>query len=77
MVKVIRRGPRAVHYVVPTAGKGEEACPLQTGSEVDMNVDWSRRFDHMQQHSGEWARTTRKYYLHCSICRSALDNSHC
>lgn len=61
MVKVIRRGPHAVHYVVPpTAGKVEEACPLQTGSEVDMSVDWSRRFDHMQQHSGEWAETKLK-----------------
>lgn len=50
VVKVIRRGPHAVHYVIPAA---EESSPLQTGSEVDMSVDWSRRFDHMQQHSGK------------------------
>ena len=34
----------AVHYV-------EE--PLEEGQEVHVEVDWSRRFDHMQQHSGE------------------------
>ena len=55
-MKVIRRGPHAVHFVIPS-GK-EEAWPLQPGTEVEMSVDWSRRFDHMQQHSGEWALTT-------------------
>ena len=27
--------------------------PVETGAEVTGQLDWSRRFDHMQQHSGE------------------------
>ena len=27
--------------------------PLEVGAEVSGEIDWSRRFDHMQQHSGE------------------------
>ncbi len=27
--------------------------PLETGTEVSGSIDWARRFDHMQQHSGE------------------------
>lgn len=29
------------------------AAPLDAGSTVEGTVDWERRFDHMQQHSGE------------------------
>lgn len=28
-------------------------CPLEVGSQVEGNIDWDRRFDLMQQHSGE------------------------
>ncbi len=28
-------------------------APLEAGSVVDGTIDWERRFDHMQQHSGE------------------------
>ena len=28
-------------------------APLEVGSRVDGAIDWQRRFDHMQQHSGE------------------------
>lgn len=28
-------------------------CPLEVGSTVKGAIDWERRFDHMQQHSGE------------------------
>ena len=41
-----RQGGKAVHFVT---GDG----PLEVGCEVEMSVDWERRFDHMQQHSGE------------------------
>ena len=41
---MLRRGATAIHYVC------EE---IQEGSEVDVAIDWSRRFDHMQQHSGK------------------------
>ena len=27
--------------------------PLEVGAEVEGEIDWARRFDHMQQHSGE------------------------
>ncbi len=27
--------------------------PLETGAEVDARIDWNRRFDHMQQHTGQ------------------------
>ena len=43
MIKVERRGATAVHYALG------EATP---GSEVDIKIDWERRFDHMQQHTG-------------------------
>jgi alanyl-tRNA synthetase len=29
------------------------AAPLSTGAEVHGEIDWTRRFDHMQQHSGQ------------------------
>ncbi|NWI51173.1 AASD1 protein, partial [Calyptomena viridis] len=38
------RGPEAVHFV-PAA--------LEPGTEVLLSLDWERRFDHMQQHSGQ------------------------
>ena len=28
-------------------------APLEPGTLVDIQLDWSRRFDHMQQHSGQ------------------------
>ena len=40
-----RRGPTAVHFL---------PAPLETGATVDMEVDWQRRFDHMQQHSSKY-----------------------
>ena len=36
-------GPQAVYYT---------SQPLEEGSEVRVEMDWRRRFDHMQQHSG-------------------------
>lgn len=44
VMRVIRQGANAVHFV-------PEVIP--EGTEVDVVVDWSRRFDHMQQHSGQ------------------------
>lgn len=45
VLRVTRQGPEAVHFVT---------SPLEEGQEVKVKVDWERRFDHMQQHSGEW-----------------------
>lgn len=44
MLRVTRQGPEALHFV---------RSPLEEGQEVQVKVDWERRFDHMQQHSGE------------------------
>uniref|UniRef100_A0AAX7TEZ7 Threonyl/alanyl tRNA synthetase SAD domain-containing protein n=1 Tax=Astatotilapia calliptera TaxID=8154 RepID=A0AAX7TEZ7_ASTCA len=43
VLRVTRQGPDALHFV---------ASPLEVGQEVQVKVDWERRFDHMQQHSG-------------------------
>ncbi|NXU07372.1 AASDB protein, partial [Buphagus erythrorhynchus] len=44
VLRVTRRGPEAVHFV---------PAPLEPGAEVLLSLDWERRFDHMQQHSGQ------------------------
>ncbi|XP_015759085.1 PREDICTED: alanyl-tRNA editing protein Aarsd1-like [Acropora digitifera] len=44
VMRVIRRGATAVHFL-------PQAIPERT--EVELVVDWPRRFDHMQQHSGQ------------------------
>ncbi|XP_062564226.1 alanyl-tRNA editing protein Aarsd1-A [Armigeres subalbatus] len=44
---VIRKGSTAIHFL------GGEEAPFQIGDEVHQQVDWDRRFDHMQQHSGQ------------------------
>lgn len=50
VLRVLRQGPEAVHFV---------DAPLEEGQEVQLKVDWERRFDHMQQHSGDsWHSST-------------------
>ncbi|XP_029977703.1 alanyl-tRNA editing protein Aarsd1 [Sphaeramia orbicularis] len=44
VLRVTRLGPEAVHFVCSS---------LQEGQQVHVKVDWERRFDHMQQHSGQ------------------------
>lgn len=44
VIRVVRQGGHAIHYI-------PEEIPEAT--EVKLVVDWSRRFDHMQQHSGQ------------------------
>ena len=43
VLRVLRNAPQAVHFT---------SQPLEEGSEVHVEVDWRRQFDHMQQHSG-------------------------
>lgn len=43
MTRVLRRGLNAIH-VTDNA--------LNIGDELKCIIDWQRRFDHMQQHSG-------------------------
>ena len=44
--KVSRKNGKAIHFV-------EAGTPLACGEVVSQKVDWKRRFDHMQQHSGQ------------------------
>ncbi|CAO2645449.1 Alanyl-tRNA editing protein Aarsd1, partial [Lemmus lemmus] len=44
VLRVTRRGAQADHFT---------QTPLSPGSQVQVRVDWERRFDHMQQHSGQ------------------------
>jgi Ser-tRNA(Ala) deacylase AlaX len=44
VLHVTRCGAEAVHFV-------ESALPV--GKLVKQKIDWERRFDHMQQHSGK------------------------
>ncbi|XP_043910601.1 alanyl-tRNA editing protein Aarsd1-like isoform X1 [Protopterus annectens] len=44
VLRVTRQGPDAIHFV---------EAPLEPGSEARLMVDWERRFDHMQQHTGQ------------------------
>uniref|UniRef100_A0A069DTC8 Alanyl-transfer RNA synthetases family profile domain-containing protein n=1 Tax=Panstrongylus megistus TaxID=65343 RepID=A0A069DTC8_9HEMI len=44
VIQVLRRGSEAVHYVEK---------PVKEGEQVLQKVDWERRLDHMQQHSGQ------------------------
>ena len=44
VLKITRRGASAVNFV---------ATELPVGTKVHLTVDWKRRFDNMQQHSGQ------------------------
>ncbi|XP_059618036.1 alanyl-tRNA editing protein Aarsd1-A [Phlebotomus argentipes] len=46
VLNVVRKGDTAIHFV-------ESAEPLNPGQEVRQEIDWERRKDHMQQHSGQ------------------------
>jgi misacylated tRNA(Ala) deacylase len=48
VTNVIRKGAEAIHFVEPSL-----KVPLKVGDEVKQVVDWERRHDHMQQHSGQ------------------------
>ena len=53
VTKVLRRGPEAVHIVDKE---------LTVGDDYKCEIDWKRRFDHMQQHSGSF------YIIGAAIC---------
>lgn len=44
VLRVFRKDGKAVHFV---------PSPFAVGDEVELEVDWTRRYDHMQQHSGQ------------------------
>ncbi|XP_035900297.1 alanyl-tRNA editing protein Aarsd1-A [Anopheles stephensi] len=50
VTSVTRKGALAIHFIEDDSNNGP---PFTAGEEVVQRVDWSRRFDHMQQHSGQ------------------------
>ncbi|KAM3955847.1 alanyl-tRNA editing protein Aarsd1-like [Aphomia sociella] len=44
VLQVLRKGDEALHFT---------NTPLEVGSVVTQKLNWDRRFDHMQQHSGQ------------------------
>lgn len=48
VLDVQRKGAEAHHFVVDTSS----TPPFLVGDPVHCTVDWKRRHDHMQQHSG-------------------------
>ena len=54
VIKVTRHGADAVHFV---------SSSLEVGPEVQLKLDWDRRFDHMQQHSGENALKSHTHHI--------------
>uniref|UniRef100_A0A224XPM8 Alanyl-transfer RNA synthetases family profile domain-containing protein n=1 Tax=Panstrongylus lignarius TaxID=156445 RepID=A0A224XPM8_9HEMI len=76
VIQVLRRGSEAVHYVEK---------PVKEGEQVLQKVDWERRLDHMQQHSGqhlitaladsEFGYSTTSWWLGEEISFIELDTS--
>ena len=48
VLNVIRKGSEAIHFIEPNVD-----VSLKIGDEVIQIVNWERRHDHMQQHSGQ------------------------
>ena len=44
MLYTYRKGPDAIHFC---------DSEIEVGKSVELEIDWSRRFDHMQQHTGQ------------------------
>ncbi|XP_063535852.1 alanine--glyoxylate aminotransferase 2, mitochondrial [Cydia strobilella] len=75
VLQVLRKGEEAVHFTRE---------PLEVGSVVTQQVDWHRRFDHMQQHSGqhllsailekEYNLPTTSWWLGEQECHVELDS---
>ncbi|XP_040567880.1 alanyl-tRNA editing protein Aarsd1-B [Lepeophtheirus salmonis] len=51
VVNVFREGRKAIHYV--EVSSKENDAPLVPNDLVRLKVDWDRRFDNMQQHTGQ------------------------
>ena len=53
-VKSVRRDAgKAIHRILTLSDSDNIDEALQVGQKVKQTVDWSLRFDHMQQHSGQ------------------------
>jgi len=73
----VAEGEKGVRHLVRGA--------LRAGADVEGRIDWPRRFDHMQQHSGQhllsrvflagWRLTTVSFHLGPEICTIDLEGS--
>ena len=72
VLRVWRRGEAAVHVT---------DTPFEVGLQVEQEVDWGRRFDHMQQHSGEFGghHSSESECRNCTLLhnRTTLDYCNC
>lgn len=59
VLDVQRKGADAHHFVADTSS----TPPFAAGDLVHCTVDWKRRHDHMQQHSGLNDRQVQNYTL--------------
>lgn len=50
VVQVVEEGESILHVLADESGPGPA---LETGAAVSGRIDWPRRFDHMQQHTGQ------------------------
>lgn len=69
---VIRKGSEAIHFV-------EHPEPFANGESVQQKIDWKRRLDHMQQHSGQHLITAlfaRDYNLDTTSWWLGTDSSY-
>jgi len=64
VLKVFLKGDKGVHFT---------QVPIDAGTEVNIQLDWQRRFDHMQQHSGMFVAS---YNVLANCPRSRLLCSH-
>ena len=51
VLRISRQGDKAVHFLLES---------IDEGVDVELEVDWARRFDHMQQHSGRFSPDWRR-----------------
>lgn len=70
-----RKGKDALHFVPCEVNEP----PFGVGEEVQQTIDWDRRFDHMQQHSGLSSMRMSLFIVVQSVnskivCRTTLDN---
>jgi misacylated tRNA(Ala) deacylase len=78
---VIRKGADAIHFV-----ELNSEVPLKVGDEVVQVVNWERRHDHMQQHSGqhlisalfekEFKYNTKAWWLGADSSYIEIDNKN-
>lgn len=78
VINVQRKGLEAHHFVCDS----ETSHPINVGDMVKCKIDWKRRHDHMQQHSGLNLENKAKFrnlfkLLFVSMTtRSTLDIGH-